>query len=113
MIRSDDPPTEELVCAMCGVDPSDCRCMECPRCKEVGNPRCDINTWTMFTKRTNDPKLTALEELLNEQGIPSRRHGESWHAPILQVPEGYLGMAWEILIPIDDIPDDDPVWSTK
>jgi hypothetical protein len=67
--------------------------------------------WTQFTKRTNDPKLAALEAMLRRAGIPYRRHGKSFHAPILQVPADVLDEAWKILDPIDDIPDDDPRWT--
>lgn len=66
--------------------------------------------WTQFTKRTDDPKLDWLEEQLDAAGIPSRRNGCSWHAPILEVPKEHLGAAWEILDPVDDIPDDDPMF---
>ena len=27
-------------CEMCGVDPADCECPECPNCGEQGNPVC-------------------------------------------------------------------------
>ena len=67
-----------------------------------------MTNWTQFTKRTNDPKLAALESMLDQAGIPHRRHGDSFHAPILQVPDERLDDAWKILDPIDDIPDDDP-----
>lgn len=69
-----------------------------------------MTNWTQFTKRTNDPKLSALESMLDDAGIPHRRHGESFHAPILQVPAERLDDAWQILDPIDDIPDDDARW---
>jgi len=63
--------------------------------------------WAMFTKRTNPPKLTWLRRHLDMAGIPNRLSGESFHAPILQVPEEDLDAAWKILTPVDDIPDDD------
>lgn len=63
----------------------------------------------MFTKRTNDPKLSWLEKRLTEAGIPNRRaENPSFHAPILEVPRDKLHDAWEILEPVDDIADDDP-----
>lgn len=68
------------------------------------------NSWVTFTRRTNDPKLAWLERELKRNGIKSRRNGESWHAPILEVKERDLHAAWEILLPIDDIADDDPRW---
>jgi hypothetical protein len=64
--------------------------------------------WSMLSKRTNDPKLAYLEYLLESEGIPTRREGESWHAPILEVPKCDLDRAWSLLGPLDDIEDDDP-----
>lgn len=74
--------------------------------------------WETFTRRTNDPKLTYVETLLDEEGIPHRRQGESAHAPILEVPASDLDKAWDLLsrpillrgkrIPLDDIEDNDP-----
>lgn len=63
--------------------------------------------WEMFTKRTEDPKLAWLERVLTVAGIPHRRNGRSFHAPILEVPRERLDEAWKILSPVDDIPDDD------
>lgn len=57
-----------------------------------------------------DPKLAWLETQLSLAHIPSRRHGESWHAPILQVPARHLDAAWAILDSADDVPDDDPMF---
>ena len=67
--------------------------------------------YTQFTKRTEDPKLRWLEARLEDAGIDSRRNGESWHAPILEVDESKLDLAWSILAPVDDVPDDDPRYS--
>ena len=75
--------------------------------------------WVQYTKRTNEPKLAWMEAELKRRNIPSRRHGESWHAPILQVPEEHLEVAWAMLNEdvfgdgqrLDDIEDDDPVFS--
>ena len=63
--------------------------------------------WAMFTKRTDDPKLRWLEMQLAAAGIPRRRRGRSFHAPILEVREGGLRKANDILAPVDDIADDD------
>jgi hypothetical protein len=74
-------------------------------------------TWETFCKRTNDPKLRAIESLLSANGIPSRRNGRSFHAPILQVPHEHMDEAWKMLSEdidgrqLDDIPDDDPIFS--
>jgi hypothetical protein len=61
-----------------------------------------------LTRRTNDPKLAYLEFLLDEAGIPSRRNGESAHAPILEVDQRFIDDAWALLDPIDNDNDDDP-----
>ena len=67
--------------------------------------------WETFTKRTNEPKLRWLERQLELSSIPSRRGPRpSAHAPILEVPAQHLDAAWEILGPVDDIPDDDERW---
>lgn len=66
--------------------------------------------WVRFTKRTDDPKLAWLERRLRAAGIPSRRNGYSFHAPILEVPKDKLDAAWEILRPVDDVDDDDPMF---
>ena len=70
--------------------------------------------WTMFTKRTNDPKLSYIEHRLDEMKIRHRRNGESWHAPILEVPEADLDAADKLLDErhgrycLDDVRDDNP-----
>ncbi len=76
--------------------------------------------WVMFTKRTDDPKLAWIERTLTNRGIPSRRNGFSWHAPILEVPEQHIEAANALLTEpvdgasnnqtIDDVPDDDPTF---
>ena len=63
--------------------------------------------WAIFTRRTNDPKLAWLENELTKAGIPHRRNGESWHAPILAIDESRENEAWDILNPVDNIEDDD------
>jgi len=62
----------------------------------------------LLCKRTNDPKLSWLEETLRGEGIRVRRDGESYHAPLLWVHPDDEDAALAILNPIDDIPDDDP-----
>ena len=71
--------------------------------------------WKTFCKRTNDPKLRWIEAKLTEMHIPHRRHGDSWHAPILEVPRAHLEQAEAFLLmpfdgmtneTVDDIPDD-------
>ena len=75
-----------------------------------------MTSWVTFTRRTEDPKLSHLEGLLDRLQIEHRRNGNSLHAPILQVPEERLEEAWDLLsmdydgIPYDDIEDDDPMF---
>lgn len=88
----------------------------------VGVAANDTSAWVTFCKRTEDPKLGYIERLLDERSIPHRRHGESWHATILQVPEEFETQAWDLLslvvdhdeagnvIRLDDIEDDDPMF---
>lgn len=78
--------------------------------------------WVTFCKRTEDPKLCYYESRLDEMGIPHRRNGESWHAPILEVPADRHAEAYALFrevtdhdndgnpIYLDDIPDDDPMF---
>lgn len=71
-----------------------------------------MSDWRTFTRRTEDPKLAWLERELKRVGIPSRRRGRSFHAPILEVRRRDLARAWEVLDPVDDVPDDDPMFGT-
>jgi len=78
-----------------------------------------MTKWTQFTKRTEDPKLAWLECQLLLRGIPSRRPGYSFHAPILEVPEEYESAADDLLRErypgsrksVDDIEDDHPAFA--
>jgi hypothetical protein len=79
-----------------------------------------MTTWTTLCKRTEDPKLRFIEALLKARGIPCRRAGYSFHAPILQVREEDEVAAWDVLgekLPgrgrrhtLDDMPDDHPLF---
>lgn len=75
--------------------------------------------WVTFCRRTDDPKLSAIESMLDARGIAHRRNGHSFHAPILEVPDEHAGAAWDLLgldvdgRTLDDIPDDDPIWSKR
>lgn len=67
--------------------------------------------WCIFTKRTNSPKLEWIERRLDAAGIIYRRGKErSFHAPFLYVDSARLRAAWDILSPVDDIEDDDPMF---
>jgi hypothetical protein len=70
----------------------------------------------VFTKRTDYPKLGYLIHRLNEAGIPSVQHGDSFHAPLLWVRKDCEERADAILKEkasprarrsLDDVPDDD------
>jgi hypothetical protein len=50
-----------------------------------------------FTRRTNNPKLAWLHDLLIRHGIPCKIEGESFHAPILRVSELFEDYAWALL----------------
>lgn len=80
----------------------------------------DIN-WVTFCRRTDDPKLSYIEALLTDRGIPHRRAGWSRHAPILQVPKANESECWRLLamparktfnlpvrhgVMLDEVPDD-------
>jgi hypothetical protein len=67
--------------------------------------------WTTLTRRTDDPKLSWLEQQLDLSEISHRRNGETFHAPIMEVQQMHFDAAWKILEPVDDIPDDDPRWT--
>ena len=83
------------------------RCVDCPFYSpfESGNPK---NSWVVFTRRTNVPKLYWLMLRLRLRGIPHRQHGLSFHAPVLWVRKGDETRAWNILGPVDNLPDDHP-----
>lgn len=74
--------------------------------------------WVTLCKRTEDPKLHWIEQSLSIRGIVSRRNGESWHAPILEVRTQDESAAWAFLaerLPgfrrtIDDLPDNHPIF---
>lgn len=72
--------------------------------------------WVSVCRRTNDPKLAHFESVLSEAKIPHRRNGESFHAPILEVPAQFEGDAWQLLSKkvrgrsYDDVPDDAPMF---
>lgn len=66
--------------------------------------------WQRLCKRTEDPKLSWIEERLHAACIATRRNGYSFHAPILEVPAALFEYAQAILAPVDDLPDDAPEW---
>jgi hypothetical protein len=90
-------------------DDGDKQCVGCPFYSpfEKGDPE---NQWAVFTRRTNQPKLNWLMLRLREFEIPHREHGHSFHAPVLWVRKGDIERAWAILNPVDDVPDDDPMF---
>jgi hypothetical protein len=82
----------------------------------------EIIEWVALSRRTNDPKLMWIEAQLEISGVPSRRSGYSWHAPILEIPidafhagmailsqrVGQLDLGTSTAIVIDDIDDEHP-----
>jgi hypothetical protein len=75
--------------------------------------------WVRLCRHTNDPKLAWIERTLAARGIPSRRNGESFHAPILEVPQVHEDAAWDLLAEplngktVDDVADDDPIFEVS
>lgn len=75
-------------------------------------------TWEPLCRRTEDPKLAYIEAWLDNLGIPHRRNGESFHAPILEVPQEAHDFCYEQILMspdmeygiFDDRPDDDWVF---
>ena len=66
--------------------------------------------WTQLTRRTNPNKLTWLVRALERVGIPCRLNGETFHAPVLEVDKSQFDRAWEVLGPVDELADDDPMF---
>lgn len=62
----------------------------------------------LFTKRTNNPKLKWLVKECRKAGLRVHVRGRSFHAPTSWVHPDDEDAAWEVLSPIDDVPDDDP-----
>lgn len=60
--------------------------------------------WTTITRRTKDPKLKWLEGEIRKLRIPTRRCGESYHAPKMQVPSTFVREAEDIVFRWDDEP---------
>jgi len=71
----------------------------------------DRDWWRTITRRTTNPKLKWLQAQFDELGIRWRILGETWHAPHMQVQADRWDDAWDVLDPIDDIPDDDKQFS--
>ncbi len=67
--------------------------------------------WVTLTRRTEDPKLSWIEQYLTVLCIPHRRHGSSLHAPILQVEAAHYNEAWAIVEIWDDYADDNPIFT--
>ncbi len=101
---------------------------ECPPDDDTICPSCGAKLpeeWVTILKRTNDPKLTWITVLFSDAGIPWRRNGDSFHAPIVEVRKEFAEVAWLLLgLPcsaygikengnpaLDDIEDDHPHFS--
>lgn len=98
------------------------RCAACPW-RKPGEPAAAPIQWVTLCKRTDDPKLGWIERTLAARGIPSRRNGESWHAPILEVPAEHEQAGWDLLAEpfdgmngdqsVDDVEDDHPTFTER
>lgn len=71
-----------------------------------------MSDYVLFTKRTNNPKLAWLITQCKQQGIRIKRERKSFHAPVTLVHKEDEDRAWKILSPLDDVPDDDPMFIT-
>ena len=77
--------------------------------------------WESLCRRTNDPKLAFIEAWLDNLGVPHRRNGKSYHAPILEVPAEHLEFCDEQILKapdldygiFDDRPDDDAMFQIE
>lgn len=69
-----------------------------------------MKNYVLFTKRTNDPKLSYVLKKCREKGLRVKKSGKSFHAPCSWVHVEDEEKAWEILSPIDDIDDNDPMF---
>ncbi len=67
--------------------------------------------WRRLTKRTNHPKLAWLEKQLGKAGIANRRNGRTIQAPVLEVDTTKFNEACVILDSVDDIADDDSIFT--
>lgn len=65
-----DPP-----CEICGNDPFDCTCPECPKCGTVGDPKCYVNHGLEQPKELKGIKCPACERIFNQEPIE-----EGWGA---------------------------------
>ena len=80
-----------------------------------------LGKWEVICKRTDDPKLAWMERWFQSRGIPTRRNGHSFHAPILEVPAEHHDTAWKMLseklprrrMTVDDMPDDHPLFTKE
>lgn len=70
--------------------------------------RVRVQEWTLFTKRTEDPKLSWLVNECTAKGLRVFVSGRSFHAPCSYVHRDDYAAAWKILCPVDDIRDDAP-----
>jgi len=66
--------------------------------------------WTVLTRRTSAPKLTWLLRALEAAGVQGRLNGDAFLAPVMEVHQADFARAWDLLAPVDDLPDDDPTF---
>jgi len=69
------------------------------------------NTWVVLTRSTRDPKLRWLADKMSVLGVKIRRVESTNGTAQLHVCEDQLREAWAVLNRVDDLPDDDPLFS--
>lgn len=70
----------------------------------------NMNGWMTLCSRVNDPKLAYIEKELQNQKIEHRRHGQSWHGPVLQVKAKCLDQARLSVNALNGMGDDNPMF---
>lgn len=70
----------------------------------------NMNGWMTLCSRVNDPKLAYIEAELTTLKIEHRRHGQSWHGPVLQVKAKCLDQARLSVNSLDGKDDNNPMF---
>lgn len=72
----------------------------------------DMSGWKVICQQTRDPKLAWFEMTLRRSGIPSRRNGRRPDGCfVLEVLKRDYQRALALLIPVDDMVDNHPMFS--
>lgn len=94
-----DETAINLRCAICGLDPRECTCPECPRCGEIGDPRCyrehglrlltdDMRIWLAIPERAQMRFKDANADLIKVFHLTPLQAGRVWAE---HVQEAYHG----------------------